>query len=498
MISPETHVEIRRLFYAEHWKIGTISSELGIHPDTVRHALECDRFPRSRPLRASITDPYREFLRQTLEQHPRLRATRLYQMIRERGYTGSAVQVRRAVTSLRPPTREVFLRLHPFVGEQAQVDWAHFGTVSVGRARRTLSGFVMTLSYSRALYLEFFFDQTLENFLRGHVRALEAMRGAPRVILYDNLKSAVLERRGNQIHFQPRLLELCAHYHFTAQPCRVRAANQKGRVERAIRYVRDSFWAGRSFRTLAECNRQALLWRDQVAHQRPWPGDDRRTVAEALAEEQPRLLPLPAHPFATDLILPVHSAKSIYVRFDLNDYSIPPQAVGRPLTLVASDTLVRILDGATEIARHTRSYDRHDQVLHPPHQEALLEVRRQAFQVTPAGRLVQAAPESETLLDQAFALGESAGQQTAQLLRLLDLYGAAALRRAMREALERNTPRASSVAFLLRRHSRAASSPTPVDLSRHPQAQSIEVRPQDLEPYDELARPSEEDSDESS
>ena len=497
MISPETHVEIRRLFYAEHWKIGTIASELGIHRDAVRHALESDRFARSRPLRPSITDPYREFLRQILEQHPRLRATRLYQMIRERGYTGSVVQLRRAVASLRPPTREAFLRLHPFVAEQAQVDWAHFGLVAVGRARRTLSCFVMTLSYSRALYLEFFFDQTLENFLRGHVRALEAFGGAPRVILYDNLKSAVLERRGHQIHFQPRLLELCAHYHFTAQPCRVRAANQKGRVERAIRYVRDSFWAGRSFVTLSECNRQARLWRDQVAHQRPWPGDDRRTVAEAFAEEQPRLLPLPAHAFATDLILPVDSAKSIYVRFDLNDYSIPPQAVGRPLSLVASDTLVRILDGATEIARHTRSYDRHRPVLHPPHQEALLEMKRQAFHCTPAGRLVQAAPESETLLDQVFALGESAGHQTAQLLKLLDLYGAAALRRAIHEALERNTPRASSVAFLLRRHSRTASTPAPVDLSRHPQAQSIEVRPPDLEPYDELARQSEEDSDES-
>ena len=86
---------------------------------------------------------------------------------------------------------------------QAQVDWAHFGHVMVGRAKRALSCFVMTLSYSRALYLEFFFDQTMENFLRGHVHAFEAWPGQPRVILYDNLKSAVLERRGNQILFHP-------------------------------------------------------------------------------------------------------------------------------------------------------------------------------------------------------------------------------------------------------------------------------------------------------
>ncbi len=494
MISPETHVEIRRYFYAEHWKIGTIARELGIHPDAVRKAIESDRFHRGQELRPSIIDPYLEFVRQTLDQHPRLRATRIYQMIRDRGYAGSVVQLRRAVARLRPPAREAFLRLHTFPAEQAQVDWAHFGHVAVGRAKRALSCFVITLSYSRALYLEFFFDQTMENFLRGHVRAFQDWGGQPRVILYDNLRSAVLERRGNEIHFNPRLLELCAHYHFIARPCQVRAGNQKGRVERAIRYVRDSFWAGRAFTTLAECNRQALLWRDQVAHQRAWPGDDSRTVAQVFAEEQPRLLPHPLHAFSTDLIVPVRSAKTIYVRFDLNDYSIPPEAVGRPLTLVASDTLVRILDGAAEIARHHRSYDRHKEILQPAHQEALLKAKRKAFDATPGGRLAQAVPESKTLLDLAFSQGESAGSQTAQLLKLLDLYGASALRNAVREALERNTPRASSVAFLLRRRQRS----TPrlaVDLSRHPEAQSIEVRPHDLETYDELAHNPDDDPD---
>jgi Integrase core domain len=399
------------------------------------------------------------------------------------------VQLRRAVARLRPPVREAFLRLQVFPADQAQVDWANFGQVVVGRARRALSCFVITLSYSRALYLEFFFDQTMENFLRGHVRAFQDWGGQPRVLLYDNLRSAVLERRGDQIHFHPRLMELCAHYHFVARPCQVRAGNQKGRVERAIRYIRDSFWAGRRFTTLAECNRQALLWRDEIAHQRPWPGDSARTVEQVFNEEQLRLLPPPAHPFGTDLIVPVRSAKTIYVRFDLNDYSIPPEAVGRQLTLVASDTLVRILDGAAEIASHRRSYDRHQPVLDPAHQEALLRTKRKAFNSTPTGRLAQAVPESETLLDLAFAQGESAGSQTAQLIGLLDLYGAAALRRAIREALERNTPRASSVAFLLRKLRRSTSHPPlAVDLSRYPEAQSIELRPHNLETYDELAR----------
>lgn len=489
MIQPETRAEIRRYFYAEHWKVGTIARELGVHPDAVRHAIESDHFHRSLPLRPLITDPYLEFVRQTLNQHPRLRSTRIYHMIRDRGYTGGIVQLRRAVARLRPPVREAFLRLQVFPADQAQVDWANFGQVVVGRARRALSCFVITLSYSRALYLEFFFDRTMENFLRGHVHAFQDWGGQPRVLLYDNLRSAVLERRGDQIHFHPRLMELCAHYHFVARPCQVRAGNQKGRVERAIRYIRDSFWAGRRFTTLAECNRQALLWRDEIAHQRPWPGDSARTVEQVFNEEQLRLLPPPAHPFGTDLIVPVRSAKTIYVRFDLNDYSIPPEAVGRQLTLVASDTLVRILDGAAEIASHRRSYDRHQPVLDPAHQEALLRTKRKAFNSTPTGRLAQTVPESETLLDLAFAQGESAGSQTAQLIRLLDLYGAAALRRAIREALERNTPRASSVAFLLRKLRRSTSHPPlAVDLSRYPEAQSIELRPHNLETYDELAR----------
>jgi hypothetical protein len=267
----------------------------------------------------------------------------------------------------------------------------------------------------------------------------------------------------------------------------VRAPQQKGRVERAIRFVRESYWAGSSFTTLEECNRQVWQWCEQVANRRPWPGDDRLTVAEAFAQEQPRLLPLPAHPFNTDRILPVRAHKTIYVRFDLNDYSLPPEAVGRPLTLVASDKQVRILDGTQEIARHVRSYDRRQEILNPAHAQAVLELKRRALASTAGGRLAQAVPESEALLDAAFARGESAAQQTLQLLKLLDLHGVEALRRAIREALERDTPRASSVAFLLRQQAASASTPPPVDLSRHPEAQAIDLVPHDLETYDELA-----------
>jgi transposase len=485
MIDPEMRVQIRRYFYAEHWKVGTIAQALGVHPDTVKRAIEVERFHRAEQLRSSKLDPYLPFLRLTLEAHPRLRATRLEQMLRERGYVGSIQQLRRVVMRLRPRSQEAFLRLQVFSGEQAQVDWASFGTVMVGRAKRALSCFVMTLSWSRALYLEFFFDQTMESFLRGHVNAFKSFSGSARILLYDNLKSAVLERHGSQIHFNPRLLELAAHYHFEPRPCQVRAGNQKGRVERAIRFVRDSFWAARTFTTLEECNHQALKWRDEVAHQRPWPEDRNRTVAEVFAEERPRLLELPHHEFNTECVVAVRAAKTIYVRFDGNDYSIPPEAVGRELTLAASGTEVRILDGTRELARHRRSYNRQQLVLDPAHQQALLRTKRKARESTRDGRLELAVPESAVLLARAFADGESAAQQSAQLLDLLDRYGTRAMRHAVREALERNTPRASSVAFLLRQSKLTTT--MPIDLSRHPEAQNLEVRPHDLETYDELA-----------
>jgi len=230
MIAPELRARIRRLYFAEHWKIGTIATELGVHHDTVRAAVEVERFVRTGPvLRPTLLDPYKAFLAATLEAHPRLRATRLYDMVRSRGYAGSVIVLRRYVRTVRPTARaEAYLRLRTLPGEQGQVDWGHFGKIQIGHATRALSCFVLVLSWSRALYARFALDQTLESFLRGHVEAFAALQGCPRVLLYDNLKSVVLERVGDHIRFHPRVLELAGHYHFAPQPCAVARGNEKG------------------------------------------------------------------------------------------------------------------------------------------------------------------------------------------------------------------------------------------------------------------------------
>ena len=193
MISPELRAEIRRKFYGEHWKVGTIASTLGVHHDTVEHAIGVERFTSIAQDRTSILDPYKPFICDTLEQYPRLRATRLLEMIRGRGYRGSIYPVREYVRGVRPaPKTEAFFRLATLPGEQAQVDWAHFGTIRVGNTERALSCFVMVLSYSRAMFARFVLDMTIESFMRCHEAAFRSFGGTPRSALYDYVARHVI------------------------------------------------------------------------------------------------------------------------------------------------------------------------------------------------------------------------------------------------------------------------------------------------------------------
>lgn len=492
MITIEQRAEIRRLFYAEHWKIGTIATALGVHRDTVTQAIEAERFlgPLARP-RPSRLDPYLPLMRDTLQQYPRLRATRLYEMVRERGYRGSVVQLRRVVRRLRPmPKAEAYLRLSVLPGEQAQADWGSFGWIKIGPQRRPLSCFVMVLSWSRAIDARFTLDQTLESFLRGHLHAFAFYQGVPRTVLYDNLRSAVLERRGEAIRFHPRLLECCAHYHYAARPVAVARGNEKGRVERQIGYLRSSFFAARSFRDVEDLNAQFERWRAEVAHQRRVPGEPTLTVAEALERERAYLLPLPAHPLETDLMRVVRSGKTPYVRFDRNLYSIPHERVGQPLTLVASATWVRVLDGEREVARHARSFDSGVCVEDPAHIAGLVRAKQQARELTGRDRLQAAVPESAALFEAWALRGESLAYHTHRLLKLLDDYGAEELRAATRIAVERGAPTSGSIAHVLeqRRRARGLTPPVPIDLSHRPELRDLRLIPNRLEDYDALGQ----------
>jgi transposase len=489
-ISPETEAQVLRYYHAEHWRIGTIAAQLRVHHGTVTRVLAQAGLPRlGRPRRASRLDPYLPFIRETLEQFPTLTASRLYVMVKSRGYAGQPDHFRHLIALHRPrPKAEAYLRLRTLPGEQSQTDWGHFGHLEIGRARRPLMAFVMVLSWSRRIFLRFFLDARMENFLRGHVGAFLAWGGLPRVILYDNLKSAVLERQGQAIRFNPTLLHFAGHYRYEPRPVAVARGNEKGRVERAIRYVRDAFFAGRTFADLADLNAQAEAWCVGQAADRRCPEDPSLTVREAFDLESAHLLALPDNPYPTDEQVAVKVGKTPYVRFDLNDYSVPHDYVQRTLTVVAEPQQVRILEGQTVVATHARSYDRGQCLENPAHIEALAERKHRASQQRGTDRLTRAVPESRELLVQAAERGENLGTITAALLRLLDRYGAAELRAGIEDALARKVPHPNAVRLALERRREAKDLPPPVEITlpEHVQSRDTPIQPHRLDTYDQL------------
>jgi transposase len=498
VIDADLRARIRRLFFAEHWKVGTIAAEVGVHHDTVRGAIEADRFIRpGAVLRPSMLDPYKAFIAETLERHPRLRATRLFEMARDRGYPGSVVHLRRHVATVRPTPKEAYLRLVTLPGEQAQVDWGHFGTIRVGHAKRSLSCFVMVLSWSRAIFARFALDQSMESFMRGHVAAFSAFGGVPRTILYDNLKSVVINRSGDHVQFNEAMLFMAGHYHFAPKPCAPYRGNEKGKVERTIQYLRHGFFAARRFSSVQDLNAQLAEWIERVANARKVPGDPAgRLVRDALSEEQPRLLALPEHPWSCDLVRPTGSGKQPYIRFDRNDYSIPHHLTGKPVVLIASESVVRITNGKGGIvfATHPRCWDEKQVIEDPAHIEELARDKRAAHELRGRDRLRASCPSADAFIEALAQRGENLGGHVSRLLALLDRYGAPELEAALKDALGRGAIGAASVAHVLDQRARARKRPPRLDvvLPDDPRVRDLRVTPHALSAYDALAAPKEE------
>jgi len=489
-LAPEIEAKILRYYHVEKWRNGTIARQLHIHHSSVERVLRQAGLPRIGKIRLSRIDPYLPFIRQTLEKFPSLTASRLYVMVRERGYTGSPDHFRHLISHHRPrPQAEAYLRLVTLPGEQAQVDWGHFGHLAVGRARRPLMAFVMVLSWSRRIFLRFFLDARMESFLRGHVGAFEAWGGLPRVLLYDNLKSAVLERQGDAIRFHPTLLEFAGRYRYEPRPVAVARGNEKGRVERAIRYIRDNFFAARSFTDLDDLNRQADAWCLGIADDRLCPQDKSLTVKQAFVQEQPRLLALPDNPYPLEERLAVTVGKTPYVRFDLNDYTVPHTQVRKTLTVVADPGRVRVLDGQEVVASHPRSYDKGAQIEDPAHIAELVCRKGQAREQKGMSRLALAVPASSELLARAAERGEGMGGITSSLLRLVDRYGAAEVQTAVVTALARGVPHPHAVRLALEVQREARDQPPPVAvcMPKHVAERDTVVKPHKLGSYDQLA-----------
>lgn len=500
MISPENEALILRLYHGEKWRVGTIARQLGIHREVVYRVLRKVGVEPETLQRPAMVDPFVPFILEALKKYPGITARRVYEMVKERGYPGQPDHFRHVVARIRPPEpAEAFLRLRTLPGEQAQADWAHFGKIAFGRAQRPLMAFVMVLSYSRAIFLRFYPGASNVYFTLGHVEAFAAWAGSVRVVLYDNLKSVVLERHGDAIRFHPAILALAAHYHFEPRPVAPGRGNEKPRVERAIRFIRGRFFTARKWKDLEDLNHQAQDWCLGEAMERKWPEDPSLSVRTVFESERGKLLALPADIFPAQERREVVVGKCPYVRFDLNDYSVPHTRVRKTLVVVATVERVRILDGAEVVAEHRRCYGKGEVIEDLAHIEALRVEKRKATKERGVDRLHRAVPSSQELLVRLGERGENLRTAVAMLLRLLDTYGAAELAAAIGECLKRDVPHPHAVRHVLekRRLDQGQEPVLPLVLPEAVRVRDLVVPPPSLDPYDTLKENSHGDDDDS-
>jgi transposase len=485
---PDTEAEIRRLFFAEHWKVGTITEQLGLHRDTVLRVTGLDSPRRVTPPRErdAPVAAFAGFIAETLERYPRLRATRLFDMVKARGYKGSVRTLRRYVLGVRPVARRgAFLRLEPFVGEQAQVDWAFIGEREVPGGRRGLWLFVMVLSWSRMLFAECVWDLTAASLRRSLIRAHTFFGGSPRQWLFDNPRTIVLGRQGDTARFHPTVVEMSAAFFTQARLCTVRAPQEKGRVERAVRYLRDRFLAGREVRDVAQGNRELVEFLRDVAPARPHPRLPERTVGHAFAEERTKLLALPDPMPSCEQLVPASIDGTAFARFDTNLYSVPHVWAGRTLTIAADDARVRLLDGSTEVASHARSWGRRQVFEERAHRATLIAQRHAAKDLKGRDRLRAEVPGIDALLARWVASGRNLGNAVARTIVALDLYGPEALRVAVAEAIARGTEDPGALGLVCEQQRRAARQPVPTPVRFGEHVRDADVIPHDLGGYDE-------------
>ena len=348
----------------------------------------------------------------------------------------------------------------------------------------------MVLSYSRALYIDFCLDQRLETFLLRHRRALEFFGGVPKKILYDNLKSVVLHHVGSTIQFNPRFLVFAGHYLFEPTAAPVRYPEAKGRVEGAIKYLRHSFFYGRTFSSLEDVRRQAAAWLETTANARLHAAT-RARPADLLLVERPRLHPLPKHPFDSDVVLPVVVSKEARVRLDTNSYSVPPEYVGKTVHLRADDVTVRIVHEQTEIARHARNWQRHQAVEDAGHLEKLLERRKPAQGPKRKDRLAAISPACRLYLQEVARSRLNLDNEVRKLMRLIAEYDEVDVAAAMAQALALRTLGAKYVRALVdqARFARGLGQPPEPVVTGNAAADAVDVQPHPMESYDDLIPP---------
>ena len=484
MIDFDTFCRLRQLHDEKGLKTAQIAEALNLDPKTVEKWIDRRTYQqRQGRKRSSKLDSFRGLIAAQLERHP-YSTQQLFQQLRQLGYTGGYSILKDFVRQIRPVNKPAYLALAFAPGECAQVDWGSFGSVAVGSTRRRLSFFVMVLCHSRMMYVEFTLSEGMEQFLSCHRRAFEFLGGVPKKVMIDNLKVGVLSHpMGEKATFHPRYVDLAAHYGFEPVACTVRKANEKGRVENAVGYIKKNFLVGLDIPSFASVNPAAVVWRDTVANVR-LHGETQRKPLDLFAEEKPRLRALPPRAYDCAVIRPTTATGWCQVTFETNRYSVPHLYASQKLTLKLYPEELLLYHHETLIATHLRSYDRHQRISNPEHQRELINQRRKARTQTILLSFLAMSPHAENYARRLEEKRLNAPHHIQRIVALSEIYGPQKVDQALGHALSFEAIGCEYVANLLEQQERTGVPASALHLTHRQDLLDLELPPADLTPYE--------------
>ncbi len=459
MLSAELQAEILALHFGQKKGTRAIARILGVNRKAVRRVIESRGVSLARQstegARGSILDPFKPRIDEMMTRDPDIGASRIHQQIRLEGYLGGYTILRtwiKAKRKLPYRSREAFLRLEFPPGETAQVDWGEFGTPFGDGVK--VHCFLMVLCHSRLLYIEFTRSEKFEEFIRCHENAFKFFgKKVPREIWYDNLATAVTERLGRLVRFNARFLAYLGHHSIRPHACNPARGNEKGRVEDGVKYVRGSFWAGRSFRNFEDLGLQAAAWRDEFANRREHRST-RRVPALYFEADEKQLLPaMNPHPYDTAEVISRVVPPNFLITYETNRYSVPWTLVGLTLTVRADDRAVEFYYQERHVATHIRSYDKHQIFESREHVKGLLERKpgatKESWQIQAVKNI---GPAMEGYLGLIRAGHRSMRHEVSRLLALATVYGDTSVNFACKELLSDGIVGVESLELYLKRN----------------------------------------------
>ena len=484
MITYELFHKIRHLRDQDGLNISQIAGTLSLDERTVAKWIDVENYqPRKKCRRPSKLDPFKKTLQQMMVRHP-YTAQQLLQNIRDAGYTGGYSILKEYVQQVRPVPAQAFLTLKFAPGQAAQVDWGDAGFMPVGQTRRRLSFFVMVLCHSRQMYVEFTLGQTQEHFLACHRRAFEYFGGVPLELMVDNCKTAILSHPYGQLAVpHPRYLDFARHHGFLIKACAPRKANEKGRVEKAVHYVKQNFLAGLELSGLAAVNAAVLRWLAEVANVRVH-GETHQQPQALFAAEKPLLQALTLHPYELATLLTVLVSPRCRVTFDTNRYSVPAAYAGKTLLLKVYPDNLTLYHQDRVIAQHARSYDRHQDFEQPEHVAELLAQRRQARAQQLMTRFLALSPRAEDYHRRLEEKRGNARHHIQKIVALSEIYGAEKVQRALEDAFEYQAFSCEYIANLLEQKERHQHPPGALHLTRQQDLLDLDLPAPDLSLYE--------------